>query len=159
MRDEEKFPTVRFHKCKACGNVYTGSLTGENICPKCQAPFLPDPEEGFHFQKQVFGRDVLFNITGSLYKLHELEALKLQIESSLGEDIQSIAFAFSGSAYLDSSLINLMVKSMQTLSRYNRPTYVITREPQVVESLQMLNLDKVMTLLPTLEKYRERLEG
>lgn len=35
MHDENKYPTLRFLKCKKCGNVFTGSLTGDAECPEC----------------------------------------------------------------------------------------------------------------------------
>jgi hypothetical protein len=155
LRDEEKFPTVRFLKCRPCGHVFTASLTGVDSCPKCGEAVVPEESDSRSFRKELQGKHILFAVTGTVYKLQELENLKADIESSLKGNSDSIAFVFEGSSYLDSSLINLVVKSMQTLLQRGKPTYVITQDVHVLESLQVLNLDKVLTVLPTLENYRE----
>jgi anti-anti-sigma regulatory factor len=157
LRDEEKFPTVRFLKCQACAHVYTASLTGENICPRCNIPAYPEIKDP-RVLKESQGGHVLFTILGPLYKIKELEQLKGQIEASLGEEVDSLAFAFDNTSYLDSSTLNLLVKAMHSLSLRNKPTYVITDDPHVLESMQMVDLDKVLTVLPSLERYREALE-
>jgi rubrerythrin len=35
MLDESKYPTLKYMKCKKCGHVFTGSLTGDTDCPEC----------------------------------------------------------------------------------------------------------------------------
>lgn len=157
MRDEDKFPTVRFHKCRACGQVYTGSLTGENACPSCQTAYQPAEQPESRFTRQVDGGHVLVTIKGSVYKIQELEELRGFIQEVLGRDTLSIAFAFEGSSFLSSSTINLLVSTMQTLSALGRPTYIITHDPEVLESLQMMDLDRVMRIVPDLEKYQSEL--
>jgi hypothetical protein len=159
LRDEEKFPTVRFLKCRRCGEIYTGSLTGINNCPKCLTAATPEDVGGRSFRKEKIGEHILFSVTGTVYKLQELENLKADIEASLGGHSDSIAFAFEGSSYLDSSLINLVVKTMQTLSQRGKSTYVITQDLHVLESLQVLNLDRVLTVLPTVAGYRAVIEA
>jgi hypothetical protein len=154
LRDEENFPTVRFHKCKACGHVYTGSLSGDNACPKCQAPTEPEIPEGGRFQLELNGTHALFSIVGTVHKIQELEELRAQIDRVQTRAIDSIAFAFQDSSYLNSSMINLLVKTMQALSIQGKPTYIITNEASVLESLQIMDLDRVMRIVPTLEKYR-----
>ena len=46
---------------------------------------------------------------------------------------------------------------MQTLSIRSKPTFIITDETDVLESLQMMDLDRVMRILPNLEKYKSAL--
>lgn len=157
MRDENQFPTVRFQKCKACGHVYTGSLSGENTCPKCQASADPQIPEGGRFKYEFTGTHALFTVTGTVYKIQELEEMKTLIDLVLGQPVDSIAFLFQDSSYLNSSMINLLVKTMQTLSLQGKPTFIISDEAQVLESLQMMDLDRVMRILPNVEKYRAAL--
>jgi anti-anti-sigma regulatory factor len=157
LRDEDRFPTVRFQKCKACGHVYTGSLSGENECPSCHAHAEPQIPAGGRFQHEFSGLHSLFTITGTVYKIQELEEFKSQIDGVLAQDPESIAFEFRKSSYLNSSMINLLVKTMQTLSVKGKPTFIISDETEVVESLAMMDLDRVMRIVPTLEKYRAAL--
>lgn len=157
MRDEDKFPTVRFHKCKACGHVYTGSLTGDNACPACHAPAQTAIAQSGSIAKSAEGPHALLTITGSLHKIQDLEDLRAHIDATLGTAPESIAFAFRKASYLNSSLVNLLVKTMQTLSVHGKPTYIITEEIDVLESLQMMDLDRVMRIYPTLEQYRAAL--
>jgi hypothetical protein len=156
VRDEDQFPTVRFHKCSACGHVYTGSLTGDNACPNCHVPAFKDRPPGGQIKRQMDGAHVLFTITGNLYKIQELEELRSQI-NKVDQEVDSIAFAFEKSSFLNSSTINLLVKTMQTLSIRSKPTFIITDETEVLESLQMMDLDRVMRILPNLEKYKAAL--
>lgn len=161
MRDENQFPTVRFHKCRACGHVYTGSLTGDNVCPACHAPALKDVGDpaGARIQRHVEGAHALFTITGNLYKIQELEELRAQINEVVDQEVESVAFAFEKASFLNSSTINLLVKTMQTLSVRSRPTFIITAEQEVLESLQMMDLDRVMRIVPDLETYKDALAG
>ena len=157
MRDEDKFPTVRFLKCRACGHVYTGSLTGQNTCPSCHMPFTREETTGVRISREDSAGHVLFTIRGVVYKIQELEDLRAQINAAIEADAQSVAFAFEGSSFLSSSTINLLVKTMQTLSVYGRPTFIITNEAEVLESLQMMDLDRVLRILPGLEQYKAAL--
>ena len=154
MRDEDKFPTVRFHKCRTCGNVYTGSLTGEDACPSCHTPAHKDAPPGSQIRKTVDRGHTLFTITGNVYKIQELEELRAQINQVSAQDVGSVAFAFEKSSFLNSSTINLLVKTMQTLSVHGKPTFIITRDEEVLESLQIMDLDRVMRILPDLESYQ-----
>ncbi len=95
-------------------------------------------------------------ITGNIYKIQELEELRSQI-GEVDQIVESIAFAFEKSSFLNSSTINLLVKTMQTLSIRSKPTFIITDEAEVLESLQMMDLDRVMRILPNLEKYQAAL--
>jgi anti-anti-sigma factor len=157
MRDEDKFPTVRFLKCRACGQVYTGSLTGDDACPKCHAPHRAEAAPDGRITREGDGGHVLFTVRGSLHKIAQLEELRAQIFEAVDRDALSIAFAFEGSTFLNSSLINLLVKTMQTLSVRGRPTFVVTRDAEVLESLQMMDLDRVLRILPDLERYQAAL--
>jgi hypothetical protein len=100
---------------------------------------------------------VLFTIRGSLHKISQLEDLRGQIQDAIGKDALSIAFAFEGSSFLSSSLINLLVKTMQTLSVRGRPTFVVTRDAEALESLEMMDLDRVLRILPDLKQYQAAL--
>lgn len=157
VRDEDQFPTVKFHKCRACGHVYTGSLTGLDACPNCHSPAHKEAPPGGQIQLQMEELHALFTITGNVYKIQELEDLRSRINDAVAADARSIAFAFEKSSFLNSSTINLLVKTMQTLSVHGRPTFIITSEPEVLESLEMMDLDRVMRILPTVEKYRAAL--
>jgi anti-anti-sigma factor len=157
VRDEDQFPTVRFHKCRACGHVYTGSLTGDNACPACHVPAHKDPPTDSRIKHDVEGSHALFTITGNIYKIQELEELRSQIQEVVSKEVDSIAFAFEKASFLSSSTINLLVKTMQTLSIRGKPTFIITDEEDVLESLQMMDLDRVMRILPNLEKYKAAL--
>lgn len=157
MRDEHNFPTVRFRKCGACGNVYAGSLTGDDACPKCQAPFRSEAPSPAGISRSVIGGHLAFSIRGSLRSLGQLEDLRAQVEVALAESPESIAFAFEGSSYLNSSLINLLVKTMQSLSIRGKPTFIVTRDEDTLESMQMMDLDRVMRILPDQESYRAAL--
>jgi hypothetical protein len=48
MLDENRFPTMRFMKCRKCGNVFVASLSGVTTCPECSSEdaeqFSPDSE-------------------------------------------------------------------------------------------------------------------
>ncbi|MDB5049580.1 MAG: hypothetical protein JWO30_2651 [Fibrobacteres bacterium] len=157
MRDEDKFPTVRFHKCRACGNVYTGSLTGDDACPACHIPAHKEEPPGGQISRQLFGTHSLFTITGNVYKIQELEELRSQITEVVAQEVDSIAFAFEKSSFLNSSTINLLVKTMQTLSVRGKPTFIITNDEEVLESLEIMDLDRVMRILPDLEAYKTAL--
>lgn len=157
MRDESDFPTVRFRKCSSCGKIYTGSLTGADACPACHTPFHEEEPADATVSRTSLGSHVLFAVRGSVRKLGQLEALRGQIEGALAENADSIAFAFENASFLSSSLINLLVKTMQTLSVLGKPTFIVTRDADTLESLQMMDLDRVMRVVPDQESYRAAL--
>jgi hypothetical protein len=157
VRDESRFPTVKFRKCGVCGQVYTGSLTGEDACPMCHAPYRDEDPPTAAISRVSEGHHVLFAIRGAIRKLGQLEELRSQIDAALNENVGSLCFAFEGASFLNSSLINLLVKTMQTLSIRGKPTFVIAREEDTLESLQMMDLDRVLRILPDREAYRAAL--
>jgi hypothetical protein len=157
MRDEGDFPTVRFRKCSACGKIYTGSLTGADACPICHTPFRAEEAAESAVSRTRIGSHVLFSILGPVRKLGQLEDLRGQVEGALEENPGSIGFAFEKASFLSSSLINLLVKTMQTLSILGRPIFIVTRDADTLESLQMMDLDRVMRILPDGESYRAAL--
>jgi anti-anti-sigma regulatory factor len=157
LRNEENFPTVKFHKCRACGQVYTGSLSGQNNCPKCREPAQSQVFDAGHFKLVRQGRHALFSIQGSVLKIEELEVLRAQIDELPMHETDSMAFEFQSSAYLNSSLIGLLVRTLQTLSKQGKPIFIITSEASTLESLQTMDLDRVMKIVPSLEKYRAAL--
>jgi hypothetical protein len=154
VRDESRFPTVKFRKCDVCGQVYTGSLTGEDACPKCHAPYREADPPAAGISRSGDGNHVLFAIQGAIRKLGQLEELRSRIDAALQENVASLCFAFEGASFLNSSLINLLVKTMQTLSIRGKPTFVIAREEETLESLQMMELDRVLRILPDREAYQ-----
>jgi anti-anti-sigma factor len=153
VQNEDRFPTVRFHKCKSCGHVHAGSLTGDNSCPVCHANAEKEVAGG-QIRKKMDGSHALFTVTGTLYKISELEELKAQIDEVIAQDADSIAFAFQASSFLSSSTINLLVKTMHALSEEGKPTFIITDDQDVLESLRMMDLDRVMRICPSLEQYK-----
>lgn len=157
MRDEDRFPTVRFRKCRACGQVYTGSLTGLDACPQCHAPYRPEEPPLAGIDRAGEGGHVLFAIRGPIRRLGQLEDLRAEIETALKGNADSIAFAFEASSFLGSSLINLLVKTMQTLSIRGKPTFIITSDAESLESLQTMDLDRVMRIVPDRESYQAAL--
>jgi hypothetical protein len=117
-------------------------------------PALKDLPPGGQIKRLVEGAHALFTITGNIYKIQELEELRSQINEVVDQEVESIAFAFEKSSTLNSSTINLLVKTMQTLSIRSKPTFIITDDEEVLESLQIMDLDRVMRILPSLEKYK-----
>lgn len=89
--------------------------------------------------------------------MQELEDLKVQIDRALRDQPESMAFHFDGASYLDSSMLAQLVRTLQELSRRGKPTFVITGDAHVVESLQILDLDRVLTVFPSLDAYRQGL--
>jgi predicted nucleic acid-binding Zn-ribbon protein len=49
MHDEKKYPTLRFLKCKNCGNVFAGNMDLDIDCPECSSvdfqPYHPVEDE------------------------------------------------------------------------------------------------------------------
>lgn len=157
MRDEGRFPTMRFLTCRACGQAYTASLTGVDTCPRCQAPAHPSDTRDERISKVIEDGHWLFTISGPMYKIKDLEELKIHLDEALRGDPESLAFRFERVSYLESSMLAQLVRAVHELTRRGKPVYVITGDAQVVESLQILDLDRVMTLLPSLEAYRTAL--
>jgi len=157
LRDENNFPTMRFLTCRACGQTYTGSLSGENSCPRCQAPARDGMDSAARVHRSYQGSHILLTVQGPKYKLQELEDLRFEIDRSLKEGPESIAFHFRGASYLDSSMLAQIVRTLQEMTRLGKATFVITDDAQVLESLQILDLDRVLTIFPDVEAYRARL--
>ncbi len=112
----------------------------------------PIPESGIFTVTQKAGH-VLISILGSAYKIQQLEELRREIEKALHSDLQSLAFGLQEAAYLNSSLINLLVMAVKILSAQKKPTYVITEKAEVLESLSSMDLDRVLKIVPNLEVY------
>jgi anti-anti-sigma regulatory factor len=154
LRDEEEFPTVRFLKCNACGTVFTGSLTGETACPNCHAPGEAQIPAGGRFTMEIKDRHALFSISGTVHKIQELEELRAELKKIQTDDLHSLAFAFQNTSFLNSSMINLLIKTIQELTLQGKPTYLITNEASVLEGLQTMDLDRLVRIYPSVEKYR-----
>jgi uncharacterized Zn finger protein (UPF0148 family) len=47
MFDENKYPTLRYFRCKKCGNVFVMSYDGATECPDCESEQTDvyDPEK------------------------------------------------------------------------------------------------------------------
>lgn len=144
---------MRFLTCKACGHAYTASLSGFDSCPRCQTPARPGKDPRGVERSEDSGH-VLLTVAGPIYKMTELEALKVSIDEALKGGPESMAFHFDGASYLDSSMLSQIVRTLQEMSKRGKPTYVITGDTQVLESLQILDLDRVLTVLPSLDAWR-----
>ena len=153
MRDEEKFPTMRFLTCPVCGHAYTASLSGENSCPRCQAPARRGDARTVRVRRTQQGPHILLTIAGPIYKIQELEDLKVEIDKALRETPETIAFHLDGASYLDSSMLAQLVRTLQEMTRRGKATFIITGDAQVLESLQILDLDRVLPVFPSLEAY------
>lgn len=159
LRNEADFPTVRFLTCKSCGQGYTASLSGVNACPRCQAPAGVGDVQGSRVTRTEAGGHVLLTISGPLYRMQELDELRRHVDAALDAGAGSLAFHFDGASRLDSSMLGQIARAVQALSRQGRPAYLVTWDPQVVESLRVVDLDRVITVLPTVEAWREALPG
>lgn len=148
---------MRFLTCRACGHAYTASLTGHNTCPRCRTPARPGDDRADRVTCLDLDGHTLITVTGPMYKLKELEDLKGHIDHALSGDPGSMAFHFDGVGYLDSSMIGQMVRAVQEMTKRSKPTYVITSDPQLVEALQILDLDRVLTVLPSVQAYKATL--
>lgn len=159
MRDEDRFPTVRFLACRACGKTYTASLTGMDSCPACNAPAGPEDILGGKVTRVASGGHVLVTVKGSGYRMQDLEEIKLHIDQALQGEPESLAFHFDGASHLDSGTLGLLVRAVQEMTRRERPTALVTSDAQVLESLQVTDLDRILTVYPTVESYRKGLAG
>ncbi len=155
MRDEGKFPTVRFLACRSCGQAYTASLSGVNTCPRCRAPAGPDDVRGSRVERMEEDGHVLLTVSGTLYRMQELEELRRHVDVALETGTASVAFHFVGVSYLDSSMLGLLARTLQAMTRRGRPAYLVTSDPRAIEALRVVDLDRVMTVFSSLEAYRE----
>ena len=48
MFDENKYPTLRYMKCKKCGNVFVMSYSGSKECPECASDEADTFQPGEH---------------------------------------------------------------------------------------------------------------
>jgi anti-anti-sigma factor len=154
LRDEDKFPTMRFLTCPACGHAYTASLSGEDSCPRCQASVRQGRSQAPRVRRTQQGSHILFTVAGPIYKIQELEDLKFEIDRALKETPDSIAFHLEGASYLDSSMLAQLVRTLQEMTRRGKATFLITADAHVLESLQVVDLDRVLTVIPSLEAYQ-----
>lgn len=153
MRDEDKFPTMRFITCRSCGQAYTASLSGVNSCPQCGTVAERRAAAGKRVLRTDIGKHILLTVTGPIYKIQEVEEVRGEVDDAFREQPESMAFHFDNASYLDSSMLSQLVRTVQEMTRRSRPTFVITGDAQVLESLQILDLDRVLTIYPTLEEY------
>ena len=154
MQEEDRVVTVQFLSCGSCGHVFTATAKGKNACPKCQAPLAAGKELVSRFSKQTVGGHVLFTLLGPMYKMQELEELRTQLDLAMDADAESIAFHFNGASYLDSSMLGQMVRTLKEMASRGKATSVVTADAQVVESLQVLDLDRILPVYPSLDAYR-----
>jgi anti-anti-sigma factor len=148
---------MRFLTCRVCGHAYTASLSGVNSCPRCRTPARPGEEGGNRIERRDTGSHVLLTVTGHMYTIKDLEALKGHVDRVLEGEPASLAFHFDGATFLDSSSLAQLVRAVHEMTRRGRTTYVISGDPQVVENFEMLDLNRVLTLLPSLDAYRNAL--
>jgi anti-anti-sigma factor len=150
---------MRFLTCNSCGQAYTASLSGVNSCPSCNAPARADDVVGGKVRSVALRGHFLITVTGSAYRIQDLEELKLHIDQALQGDPKTLAFHFDGASFLDSGTLGLLVKAVQEMTRRERSTALVTADEQVLESLQVMDLDRILAVYPTLEAYRQGLAG
>jgi anti-anti-sigma factor len=148
---------MRFLTCPACGHAYTASLSGVNTCPRCRTPARSGEEGGNRIERRETGGHVLLTVSGQMYTIKDLEALKGHVDQVLEGEPASLAFHFDGASFLDSSTLAQLVRAVHEMTRRGKPTYVITGDPQVVETFEMMDLNRVLNLVPSLDAYRNSL--
>lgn len=158
MRDEEHFHTVRFLTCLDCGRSYTASLSGEHACPDCHAPARDGDVLGNRVDPREEGDHVLLAINGPHFRLRELADLRRQIDAALAGTPESIAFRLDGITFLDSSMLAQLARTLKAMDLRDKPTYIITQDPGVVECLRMVDLDRLLIVLASEEEYRRELD-
>lgn len=150
---------MRFLTCQSCGQAYTASLTGVNACPRCETPAAPGQAAGRRVTRTTSGNHILLTITGPIYKIQEVEEVRGEVDAAFRGEPESMAFHFDQASYLDSSMLSQLVRTVQEMTKRHKPTFLITGDAEVLESLQILDLDRVLTVCPTLENYRECLNS
>lgn len=157
MRDEESFPTVPFITCPQCGSVYTGSLSGQMQCPNCGFEKTASPAElTWSFARD--GGHLLCRFQGSKYRLKSLEGLKRDLETALHPIPLSFALKLESGCFFDSSLINVLIRSIRELTQVSRPIFVISSDPEVLETFQIMDLDKLVHLVADEAAYDKLLK-
>jgi anti-anti-sigma regulatory factor len=136
--------------------MYTGSLSGQMVCPSCG------------FEKTASASDLFWTIanegghlfcrfTGSKYRLKALESLKRDLEKALQPLPLSFALKVGQGSFFDSSLINVLIRSIREMTEASRPIFVISSDPEVLETFQIMDLDKLVFLVSDEESYAEKL--
>lgn len=156
MPDEELYPTMRFYTCPDCGQVFTGSLTGENACPSCRRPMKKRSDESFYTLSEN-QKHVAIHIRGGGYRIGDLAQLKQALEKLEAKMPDSIAFLFDGNSVLDSGFLNLMARTVYLLSQQGRRVFVVAQDEHLLDSLQVLGLDRVLVVLKDEKAYQEAL--
>lgn len=152
MPDEERYPTVRFYTCRSCGQVFTGSLSGQNACTRCNLVVAPSHPKTF-FGVETHGSHFCFRIHGGSYRIGDLAELKTALEKAEKKSPASIAFLFDGESVLDSGFLNLMARTVYLQSKAGNTVFVVAQQPHILESLQVVGLDQVISVLPDENAY------
>ncbi len=95
---------------------------------------------------------------GSKYRLKALEGLKRDLETALQPVPLSFALRLEAGCFFDSSLINVLIRSIREMTQVSRPIFVISSDPEVLETFQIMDLDKLVHLVEDEETYTERLK-
>ncbi len=85
--------------------------------------------------------------------------LKDLIEKAESEGFASLAFVLRSCNYLNSTLVNLMVKALKEAYRMEKPAFIVTEDEATRESLHMLGLDRVVSVFSSFRSYRDALSG
>jgi hypothetical protein len=157
MPDEERYPTVRFYTCRSCGHVFTGSLSGQNACTRCNLVVAPSQPKTF-FGIETHGEHFCLRIHGGSYRIGDLADLKIALEKAEKTSPASIAFLFDGESVLDSGFLNLMARTVYLQSKVGSTVYVVAQQPHILESLQVVGLDQVIAVLPDEKSYRAAIQ-
>ncbi len=154
MKNEDQFPTVRFLKCPKCAQIFTASLSGSDHCPKCNSAF-DGPEQETVLLVENHNGHVLISIQTSILRIADQQNLKQQVDKIISESPKSIAFEFRSAAYLDSALMNILVRTTHELSQVGAVVYVISSNPQVIDGLNSVNLDQVLKVCTGQAQYQQ----
>ena len=85
--------------------------------------------------------------------IQQLEELRREIDKALHSGLQSLAFGLQDAAYLNSSLINLLIMAVKILASQKKTTYVISEKAEVLESLSLMGLDRIIKIIQNEDLY------
>ncbi len=128
----------------------------QGLCDDCRDPDAALTSTPW-LRKQVWDGHILFHLTGSTYDMGNLEKLKALIQEAENKGFASIAFALRGCNFLNSTLVNLLVKAFKEAHRSERPAFIVTEDENTRESLQMLGLDRIVSVFSSFRSYRQAL--
>jgi hypothetical protein len=103
------------------------------------------------------GDHATVHIQGGSYRIGDLAQLKVALELLETKQPKSIAFIFDGQSVLDSGFLNLMARTVYLQSQTGNSVFVVSQASHMLESLQVLGLDRVVTIVPDENAYQNAL--